>query len=312
MWVSIGMAGVQSRSKTLSREAADAREAVHNRVSTIIFKLSKDNLKNVQNIASEARIFFKENSVAWDNSGYRLVPLSRYAYLKRELERRENLFIDAVTGDLIGNYDQIKADYEREVKTGLAREVPFPTIEQIKANFRFEIYEQPIANPNDLRLRHVDPRTIETMKSTINDAIATRLDAANQEIVARLIRDVRTLHKNTDNPEGRLFDTLKLNIEETVAVLPSLNLRNDPEINRLIIRVKNELSSIDVELLRKDKKERALVAKQSAAVLQDLEKYGKTITPKPTMTATKVTKVAKAVASAVTTDVQSDFASIKF
>jgi hypothetical protein len=274
----IGQGGLTSRSSTLTREAAEAHQADYRSVAGVIYILTAEDRKETTKAINEARAFFYANTLPWDDNAYRLVPVTRYAHLKRELQRIENEFSDSVER-LLANYDHLRKDYLRRVND-LAQEVPFPTSEEFRAAFKFDLLEMPIASPHDIRLRHVNQTTVNELRTKVTAQMNDRLASAQAEIVERLKDRVRRLKEQTADKDSRLFKSLVSNIEEDVDVLPKLNLTNDPEINRLIERVRAELAGIDVTTLRGDSKEaqklRGHIHKTASSVLDDLQSYGKT------------------------------------
>lgn len=275
--LSIRQAGISARSRTLSREAADAHEADRDSVHGVILKLSKETLSPLQAIINPAREFHLANTLPWGKNGERLIPVTRYAHWKRELTIKQNAFNDEVE-EMLSHYPTLRKDYMRRVND-LAQEIPFPTLQEMQGNFGFELQEQPLPNLNDLRLNHLDPKTVEDLKVRITNAMAERLEEAHRDIINRLFAVVARVHEQTGKEDGRLFETLRTNIEEAVDVLPKLNLKNDPEITRLITRVRTELASIDVVTLRNDPKERAKTSKLAGSILNDLKHYGKPVAP---------------------------------
>lgn len=273
----IGQGGLTSRSNTLTQEAAEAHNADKHSVAGVIYILTADDRKQITKSINEARAFFYANTLPWDDNAYRLVPVTRYAHLKRELQRIENDFADAVE-KLLASYDALRKDYLRRVND-LAQEVPFPSKEEFRASFKFDLLEMPIASPHDIRLRHVNPTTVNELKTKVAAQMNDRLASAQVSIVERLKDRVKRLHEQTGESDTRLFKSLVSNIESDVDILPKLNLTNDSEINRLIERVKAELASVDVTAMRGDSKEaqklRGHIHKAAGSVLDDLQAYGK-------------------------------------
>jgi hypothetical protein len=166
----------------------------------------------------------------------------------------------------------MRTDYLRRVND-LAQEIPFPTLAEMERSFEFEVRDMPIARLEDVRLKYVDPSTLDDIKQRINQQTTDRLREAQEEIIERLIERVQRVKVQTEKEEGRIFESLIGNIEEDVALLPALNITNDPEITRLIERVKTELTQYSVEDLRKDDKLREHAAQTAGSVLKDLRKF---------------------------------------
>jgi hypothetical protein len=307
--VPIKMRGLSAKSDLLTDEAVENHEADINTYNMTVKLLSKEALKGIIRVRNAAKEFHIANTLPWADTGLRMIPVGRYAHWKRELTRKQNEFFDE-TQLLFDDYLALRKEYIRRATPEVAKEIPFPTLEQLKSNFDFRLFEQPIADLSDFRLKLVDEKTVASLKATMTASITAILDEGHLDIINRLAKVVSRLHDQTAKENGRMFESLVTNIEEAVDVLPSLNLRNDPEIARLINRVKNELATIDVTALRVSPSkmtdaeqaainaERAKINKVAGAVLKDIKGYTINTKPKPKTTAAAKTIVATVTAPA--------------
>lgn len=270
----IGQVGVTARSRTLTAEAAVKHDADPDSVRGIVQILTGASRAPITQQVNAARILFEASTLSWDNKGYRLCPADNYGDLMRGLDARKNLFHDAVD-DLGNKHAELRKDYHQRVKD-LAHEVPFPSERELRDSFRFDVYVMPLANPDDIRLRHVNGAALEAMKQSVAAQYDERLADTGLEIVERLQVLVARVKEQCGKENGRLFDSLIGNIEDAVEVCSSLNITNNPEITRLIERVKLDLTSIDIPTIRDDKsgKLRKETAKVASNVLRDLQKFG--------------------------------------
>lgn len=283
--VPIKMRGLTAKSDTLTNEAADSRDGNRDSFSAGVKKFSVEALAPIVRIVNMARAFHVENTLPWADTGFRLIPVTRLPYWQRELTRMQGEFMDTC-GVLFDSYPKLRRDYAKAVSSQIAQELPFPTLEQLRNNFDFDLMMQPIANVDDLRLKHIDPKTVAEIKAKTAQDMTEILDAGHKDIINRLFKVVTKIHEQTSKENGRLFESLVTNIQEAVDVLPALNLRNDPEINRLIKRVKVELSAVDVVALRINPKmtakelravelQREATAKVAKDIIRDISGYGK-------------------------------------
>lgn len=283
--VPIKMRGLTAKSQILTEEAADARDGDRDSYSAGVKKYSVDTLSPIIHIVNEARSFHGKNTLPWADTGFRLIPVERLAFWQRVLTEKQGDFIEE-TEALFGRYAQLRRDYVRRIHDGrIVSELPFPTLEQLRHNFDFRLMMQPIANPDDLRLKHVDPKTVAELKARATADMAAILEESHKDIINRLFKVVSKIHEQTNNADGRLFKSLVANLEEAVDVLPALNLSNDPEIKRLIGRVRTELTNINLESLKVNEKERIKTAKVAGSILSDIKSYGKPHRATKTVTA---------------------------
>lgn len=194
---------ITAKSKTLTNESAANHKADKQRVGGTITKLTSEARSKLVAAINEGHLVFKRNCLPWEDRGYWMVPVSRYEYVKREIQRLRDQFMDALQ-EMLDNYPTLKADYERAIPGRLSQEVPFPTRQQLAEAFDFQLYEMAIPNTEDIRLNHVSSAGLESLRSKMQADMDSRLAGTRQTIVDRLIENVRTLHTQTADKESRL------------------------------------------------------------------------------------------------------------
>lgn len=272
--LSVHQGQITAKSKTLTSESAANHKADKSRTSGTIVKLTSEARAKIVNAINEATAIFKANCLPWEDRGSWLLPVVRLSYVQKEMDRIRNNFMDALQ-ELLDNYDSLQADYYRALPGVLSQEVPFPTKQQLADAFGLDFYITALPNTADVRLNHISTKAVDELRESMQADMDKRLGNTRQAIVDRLTDNVKTLHTQTADKESRLFKSLVTNIEEDCDVLPSLNLTKDPEIDRLIKRVRTELSSLDIDSLKQNAKLRAQTHKLSGSILAELENYGK-------------------------------------
>lgn len=283
MRVIIGHPGTKTHSRKLQHEAADKHDAELDSLDTRVVRLAKDAIAKVVNIEGKARSAFYFSTVRWDDNAYRLVPATKFADLMATLNDLKDKYFDAAE-EIVSKRDELADDHRKRVKD-LADEVPFPTAQELRRAYRFEIRQMPIPDINDIRLRHMDPRMVDSIRADVDQLYAERLHAAQVEIIDRLRERVSSIREAMTRKEGKLHDSLATNLDKEIEALPSLNITGNPEIARLIARVKDELSGLQIDSLKVSKKQkpaerkavlatRKLVAESASSVLDDLKNFG--------------------------------------
>lgn len=284
--VTIKQGSVWGKSPTLANEAAEKHGADPASVSGSIIKLDKTVRAAIVNIMGQARQVLYKHTLPWDDGGYRLCPIAQYETLKRELLALQNAFYDAVQ-DVLDRYEELRADYHRRVPGILAQEVPFPTYQEMQSSFRFELRELLLADPNDIRLNNVSDSVVAEIQAKVQAATNARVGSASELIVKRLIERVERVAEQCGKEKGKIYETLITNIQDDMAILPDLNITNDPKVTALIDRVRSTLAGLDFEDIRRDQGTRLHAAKLAENVLDDLRsftagtKVKKAVTPAP-------------------------------
>lgn len=274
----IGQTGRQKLSRTLSEEAAEKHQADQKSLKGVVSLLQAKDVKGIVAVVNAARFGLYHRTLPWDDRGWRLLPISQIGDFQLEMGDLKKKF-DLAVDELVTHYDVLESNYRRRVND-LAHEVPFPTKEQLRAGFQFQVVTMPVPRTNDIRLKLPD-KAVEQIKKDVESEMANRLRDAQEEIIFRLIEVVRKLDSQLKKDDGRLFKSLITNIRKQVEILPSLNVAGDVDINRLIARVKKELTSVDIEGIREDDKAKAQVARLTASILGDLQDYGAPVASKP-------------------------------
>lgn len=267
----IGQAGLSATSKTLTDEAAEKHEADRDSVRGTVQKLKPADRKGITRAINMAKSALYYNTLPYEEP-YRLCPAVRYDSLKRALEPIQESFKESVE-DLLTRYDTLASDYKNRVKD-LAEEVPFPSREELSENFTFKLIEMPITDPSKLRLNHLSEEELTDLRDRVGSDIHEKVAGGIREITFRLLDQVGKIKTQCAKGEdARFFQSLTKNLEKELDVLPSLNVTNDAEIDRLIGRVRKELAQIDVKDLKVNGQVRTKVEKTAAAVMKDLKGY---------------------------------------
>lgn len=274
MAVHIERGGLSQQSRMLSHEAARAHDANARRVATSVKKLDSDILAPNTSVVNRARKFFETYSIPWLNGGLRYVPIANYPKVKSGLQELSNEFEDTFM-EIDSNYDSHKLDYLKQVND-IADEVPFPTREQLRAGFSFSWTEMPLPNVDDIRLKHISKKDAEAIEEGVKSQYAKILKNSQYEIVDRLRELVAHLKDKLDADGGRVFHAAVENVQEAVAIVETLNITGDPDVTRIINRVRAEIATIDVDALKKDDNLRMAKSNLASDVLADIKKsFGK-------------------------------------
>jgi hypothetical protein len=267
----LGMAGTKRKSKAMTKAAAEATETDESRTDGNVHLFDNDDLDEIQAIQSAARGYFYSRTSPWDDNAYRVCPVALYGEVKGTLKDFDSKHIDAVER-LVGRRDEFAAEYIRTVGKHVAAEIPFPSAERLRMNFRLEVHEMALARTQDVRFGDLDPKVFEELKRDLTEGMTERLAEAQAELIDRIRKTVERVKRVTGKEKGRIYDTLGTAVQEIVEVLPQLNLTDDPKVARAIKLVAKELGGIDVETLKTDTKARQATHKAASSVLDHLMK----------------------------------------
>lgn len=230
--------------------------------------MAHESFREIDKVASEARRNFYENTLPWEDAGSRLLPNARYfEYMESDAALRERF--DAAVEAFLPVYPEAK-EAARERLGDLYDPSDYPHPEELRERFSYRSHITPLTDPNDFRIGVGDAE---------RERIAHDIEARFTEATREAANDCwRRLHKVIKSAVNRLSDkdavfrdSLIGNISDLCAILPSLNISGDPELDRLRAKVETSLAVLNPKDLRTDANARKAAAKASAEILREIE-----------------------------------------
>lgn len=233
--------------------------------------ISREALKEIDRIASRARVLHYHYTLPWHDSGPRLLSarlFQRYSEKMRPLHEAFNVecekFIDA--------YPTLVEDARLRLN-GLFDEDDYPSHPDIKRRFAFEFEFGVLPQSGDLRL-DIGSEHLENVRSEIERRVIERFSNATKEIWTRVhdaVAHVRDRMESYDpEAKGKLHDSVIENLRELVAVLPALNIQDDPALERVRKKLEGSLCKVEIKDLRNDAKKREETRKKASSILSAL------------------------------------------
>lgn len=146
----------------------------------------------------------------------------------------------------------------------------YPDVTALKEQFTFEVLYPTLDSANAITLQMED----EALAVYRAEVEKQTLDAArerNATLYKRLAVEVKRIHKQCSNPDGKIYDSLTGNLADLLEILPALNLNEDPEFNGLCMEA--ALLVVNPVALRTIESVRENVASDAAEILKKMEGY---------------------------------------
>jgi hypothetical protein len=240
-------------------------------------------MKEINELAAEARNLLYKYSKPWCNEGTRILPNMLYSEFSNEFRVLKRKFDDAVDRFVAG-YPQFIEDRKASLR-GAFNEDDYPDVNKIRGKFRLEVTVMPFPNVEDFRA-DLDPETVKDIRNEIESTSNAIIDDAMNHTVAQITKIVghmsAKLHQadEEDNKprkkgEKRKFftDSLVENVRDLAKLLPAFNLTNDPKLTKIINRIDKELCVEDAQNLRDFPLAREVVAKSADEIVAEVEKF---------------------------------------
>jgi len=282
------MCSTSKRDKTLAEETAGNHGASSDMtpVSRRIF--TQEALQKIKTVADAARRFYVEQTLPWLNTGTgRILPSENFFPVSAGFKNYKQEFEDSVD-EFVANRDQHVAEAKR-LLGDLFNPAEYPTAEQLRRAFSFDVGFSPLPEGKDFRIDLGD-----AMTRSIQDDIEARLSVATEQamrdlwervhecvshIVERLnayqpgVRANKAKGEEGQKAEGTFRDSLIDNMRGLVDLLPRLNMTGDAHLAAMTERLRAELCTEDADTLRKNDTVRSDVAKRAEAILADVSEF---------------------------------------
>jgi hypothetical protein len=188
-----------------------------------------------------------------------------------------NQFDDQVR-EFLENYPELISRAKKTLNQ-MFDEQDYPDIHKLETRFAFATQITPVPSAEDFR---VDLAQEEV--SAIRQQIEHQAQKAQAEAMASLwqrLYDVVSKMADRLDEEGAVFrDSLVNNIKDLAALLPRLNIAEDPDLERLGNYVSQRLCTVTPDVLRRDPTIRKETADQANAVLRRMDYFMGEQTPR--------------------------------
>lgn len=211
-------------------------------------------LEEVHRLSNNIRQFFYEQSLPWYSDGSRIISAKNYLDFTAEFRKRKADFDYAVEQFIIA-YPDLR-ESARQKLGDLFNETQYPSVSYLRQAFNCEISFMPLPDVKDFR---VD--VSESEKATFLKKIAEVEATAMKECWSRLFDTVSKAAHRMSDPSAILRDSLLENVREICALLPKLNISDDPTLESMRQAVESTIASISTDECRQNKEVRSEASK---------------------------------------------------
>jgi hypothetical protein len=232
-------------------------------------------LEKINSIVARARRAHYMLTKPWCDDGLRILPNVLHLQFANEFRVLKREFNDAA--------DEFCHDYpgfveERKKALGrLFRQDDYPAANDIRSKFKLETKSFPVPDADDFRSDVLDADTIEDIKRELTETSESVLDGAMADTAASITRVIGHMadklkdYKLGKKKDRSFFnDSLVGNVRQLADLLPAFNLTNDPALDAITKRIKQELCVEEATTLRKDDDVRESVRKSADDILKDV------------------------------------------
>lgn len=228
--------------------AVNAKHGVKNKARVSVFICDHAALLEIYTVHTEARAEHYRLTLPAGDKGLRFLPVNRQVEHRQIMQR----FADRIDELLV----QFRRDYPAERAAaptrlgGLYVERQWPAnVEDVVGRFTFTVRYLPVPEQGQWQ-----------------EWMAEAATAAQDDLRERLRLAITHVATKLSDPKGIFRDTLTGNLAEIIALVPDLNLANDPAIAAIADKAKALLEH-DVQTLREDPIARAETAATATEIV---------------------------------------------
>lgn len=257
----------QKQDKNISQEVATIHgsDAEMGRFNKIL--IGKDEIRAIQKVVNEARTYHYQVTLPWLDQGQRILTAAMFPEYSGKMQNLKGNF-QAAVGAFTARYDLALAEAKRKLN-GLFDQADYPPVHRLIDKFRFEVKFYPMPETEDWRIT-IDPQMMEEVRANTEASIKTGLMEAVRELYTRLFEVVNNLRDKLTEADPLFRDSLVGNIARLCAIIPRMNLTNDPKLTELQRETEKELTRYSPDELRESEDARKQMVQKAEDILKKI------------------------------------------
>lgn len=220
-------------------------------------------------IRSRARTYLRDKTSPWIDGGTRILAAPLYAEVTKELHKFHSEWDEAVA-EFIRKFAKIK-EAEKKRQGTLFKEQDYPSVDRLKRKFGWDVRVFPIPMKGDWRVKGIDDS--DAIEKQIDDQVKEAIGLATTNLWQRLHKVVKALAEKLAEADPTFRDSIIENIRELVALLPTMNIADDPKLEAMRKAVDEQLASLNPAELREDEKARKKTKDAADKLLATMASY---------------------------------------
>jgi hypothetical protein len=255
-----------SASKELKTKKNTADTADVRVIKKIIDNVNFDRLGHIVGLAYR---YHQTMTVPWMYRGVGLLPITLHSKYTEQL-RKFKAELEEAKLELMKILPTIIQQEKESGRLGnLFNEADYP-MENLANYFDFTIQFFPVPEAGHFMV-DLQNEAIDEVKQAFVDAEKEAVKTATGDLWQRIYKVVNTMAERLSDKDSKIFDSLVGNITDLCALLPELNVTNDPQLNKMVREIESKLTTTETITLRTDKKVRKEVAKSAKEILASMQ-----------------------------------------
>jgi hypothetical protein len=242
------------------------------RVNKNLLPTKSNELQTLQQVTGMIRKDFDRHTLPWGIDGMRILKSDCYLDFTQEVRHWRDTW-EVARDAFLDAYPRLK-DEARQALGTLYNDSDYPRGSDLDRLFRFDIRFMPIADERDWRI-DVGDEARRQLEQDIRSRLVEVEQAAMTEAWERVQEVVSKTVERLSNPEAIFRDSLVDNAIDLCAIMPSLNISDDPDMENVRQTIERTLAKFagNVDALRHDPHEREVAADRLAEVMRKMAGY---------------------------------------
>lgn len=255
------------RSETMALNQRHGLTVEAARVNKNLLPLATE-LERVHQITAFIRKDFAKRTLPWGLEGVNILKADAYVEFTGVVRQWQAEWHGAVEGFLAA-YPEYREE-ARQLLNGMFKPEDYPPVEDLARRFAFNIRFMPMPDQQDWRV-DIGDEALARLREDLSRDIEKSMGEAMRSAWLRVYDVVNKAHERLANPENIFRDTLVENAIELCALLPSLNVLDDPNLERARQAMERSICAVKPDVLREDLAVREQVAGQMADILRKMK-----------------------------------------
>lgn len=232
--------------------------------------VAQDAIKDLVKLKGEFWTEHYKRTVPWTKDGWALLTAKGYQEYVEFVNDWKTKWEGRVW-EFAMNYPAL-VEQARHRLNGMFNEKDYPPASEIMDRFEFDIDFDSIPDGKDFRV-DIQADEVKRIRDLMKEKGEERLATAMKEVWDRLHSVVKKFAERMSKPDNVFRDSLIGNVIELTNILPSLNITDDPDLERLRREVEAKLAGFDPQELRDDVDKRKDAHKDANAILGAMSAY---------------------------------------
>lgn len=226
-----------------------------------------DTLDAIHKKTGAIRTEFYKTTLPWGLDGLQIIRADGYMSFIRTMQQQMDEWRGLVES-FLDSYPALR-DEARLLLNGLYSEADYPDVSTLRQKFDINLRFLPVPDATDWRVDLAEEE-VESLRKQIEAQVSDAGAAAMREAWRRVYDTVVHIHERLSQPDAVFRDSLVNNAVELCRLLPTLNITDDPNLERMRQAIEGSVCQYEPDQLRNHSGVRQDVAQSMADIMSKM------------------------------------------